>query len=68
MKYRTVSGDTFDKVAYEQYGDEKLAINIIEANLEYAHVIIFGAGVELVVPEIDTTPTPNLPPWKRGDN
>lgn len=67
MKYSTVSGDTFDLIAYNQYGDEKMAIHIIEANIDYAHVVIFGAGTVLTIPSVDITPASNLPPWKRGD-
>lgn len=68
MEYKTVSGDTFDKVAYKFYGDEKQALSIIEANIEYANIIIFGAGVELNIPDIEIAQTTNLPPWKRGSN
>jgi phage tail protein X len=67
MEYRTVSGDTFDKIAKLKYGDEKLALNIIEANIEYANIIVFGAGVNLNIPDIVVNQTANLPPWKRGD-
>ncbi|WP_121614795.1 tail protein X [Virgibacillus halodenitrificans] len=66
MKYRTVSGDTFDKIAYDHYKDEKFAIHIMEANIIYANVLVFNAGVDLIIPDIDVTPTSNLPPWKRG--
>ncbi|WP_163538308.1 tail protein X [Gracilibacillus sp. YIM 98692] len=65
MTYRTVLGDTFDSIAYDHFNDEKLAMEIIEANIEYADVLVFDAGIELTIPEIDTTPIANLPPWKR---
>lgn len=67
MIYKTISGDTFDKIAFDQYGDEKQASNIIEANIEHAHIVIFGSGTELIIPIIDTSASINLPPWKRGD-
>lgn len=66
MEYITVSGDTFDSIAFNFYGDEKQAIHIINANIEYAGVIIFGAGVALNIPEIEVISPSNLPPWKRG--
>lgn len=66
MEYRTVSGDTFDIIAHEIYGDAKLAVHIIQANIEYADIIIFEANIKLKIPEIDTTTSINLPPWKRG--
>lgn len=68
MKYTTVSGDTFDNIAYKMYGDEKHAISIIEANIYFAEVIIFSGGVELNIPKVETASTINLPPWKRGGN
>jgi len=68
VEYKTVSGDTFDKIAYKFYRNEKQALNIIEANIEYANIIIFGAGVELNIPDIEIAQTTNLPPWKRGSN
>lgn len=68
MEYQTVAGDTFDKIAYQHYGDEKEAIHIIEANMEYADTVIFGAGVHLTIPEIAVTTPSNLPPWKRGES
>ena len=68
MEYITVSGDTFDRIAYKHYGDEKHAINIIEANIDYAGIVIFGAGVRLNIPDIEISQTSNLPPWKRGNS
>ena len=66
MGYTTVSGDTFDIISYKQYGDEKQAIHIIESNIEYANIVIFGSGVTLNIPEIEIIKPSNLPPWKRG--
>lgn len=66
MVYTTVSGDTFDIISHKRYGDEKQAVHIIEANIEYANVIIFGSGVRLNIPEIGIIQPSNLPPWKRG--
>lgn len=68
LEYRTVSGDTFDSIAYQIYGDETQAIHIIKANIEYANVIIFGGGTVLNIPEIEVISPANLPPWKRGDD
>lgn len=67
-KYTTISGDTFDIVAKKELGDEKLAGEIIELNLEYSDIILFQAGVELKIPEKDADKvSENLPPWKQGD-
>lgn len=68
MSYITISGDTFDKIALQQWNDERLAVNLIEANIEYADIVIFPAGVELNIPIVDTIASSNLPPWKRDDS
>ena len=64
--YSTKQNDTFDKVAYELYGDEDVASYIIEANPEYADVIIFGTGVELKLPKLERVESSTLPKWKGG--
>ena len=65
ITYTTISGDTFDKVAFNVYEDEMLAGEIIDANIDLAHIVIFDSGTVLQIPEIDTTSVANLPPWKR---
>lgn len=67
LEYTTVSGDTFDLIALNQLGNSNLAGHIIEANLEYAQVLIFGSGTKLFIPEIVESFSSNLPPWKRGN-
>ncbi len=65
-EYTTVKGDTWDTIAYEQYGNEELIAPIISANPEYAETVVFDYGVVLKIPEIDTTEdTAHLPPWRR---
>ncbi|MBQ7215507.1 MAG: tail protein X [Synergistaceae bacterium] len=65
-KYRTVSGDTWDLIAYREYGEyggEKLTSELICANPEYADTVIFSAGAELVIPEAYVPVSRMLPPW-----
>lgn len=64
-KYTTVSGDTFDRIAYDNYGSEAYMGELIAANEAYADTMVFGSGVELVLPEIDTSVKVVLPPWQR---
>ena len=66
--YKTEQGDTWDIIALRVYGDEHFMDTLIKANLEHRKTVIFGHGVVLTVPEIDTTSKEfeaNLPPWKR---
>lgn len=65
-KYITAQGDTFDFLALLFLGDEKLASEIIQANPEYCDVLIFDAGVELLIPTSAAVVLPEtLPPWRR---
>lgn len=64
--YTTISGDTWDIVAYKVYGDEMYMDMLIKANIEHKDTYIFPAGVELTLPEIDLEVSETLPPWKQG--
>lgn len=64
--YTTVSGDTWDIVAYKAYGNEMYMDTLIKANIEYKDTYIFPAGVVLTLPEIELTVSEFLPPWKQG--
>ena len=64
--YTTVSGATWDIVAYKAYGNEMYMDTIIKANIEYKDTYIFPAGVVLTLPEIELTVSESLPPWKQG--
>ncbi|MBQ2616704.1 MAG: tail protein X [Synergistaceae bacterium] len=65
-QYRTVSGDTWDLIAYKVYpkhGRERLMSALIGANPQHINTVIFPAGITLSIPEPDI-PTPRtLPPW-----
>ncbi len=63
--YTTKAGDTWDLIAFELWGDEFKMTDLQEANLEYADILIFDAGVVLAVPEIDNTSSAGLPSWKQ---
>lgn len=63
--YITMAGDTFDILALDAYHDEFQAAEIIRENPQYAHVIIFDAGVKLRIPYLSVKPPETLPPWKR---
>lgn len=66
VTYTTVTGDTWDSIAFDYYTEEKLASLIIQANPGYEDVIVFDAGVELKIPVIDEdAETPDTaPPWR----
>jgi phage tail protein X len=66
-QYITAEGDTFDALALDMYGDEKLSSRIIEFNPDYADVIIFGGNIKLMLPVYDEDEAGSLdtlPPWR----
>lgn len=64
--YTTISGDMWDKIAYEQMGSVLYMDKLIKANVKYAALYIFPAGVVLTIPAVEDEPSMELPPWKRG--
>ena len=65
-QYRTIQGDMWDKIANEQMGTALHMDKLIKANSEYAHIVIFPAGVVLTIPAVEEEEDTMLPPWKRG--
>ena len=65
-EYTTVTGDTWDAIAFDYYTEEKMASLLIQENPEYADVIVFDGGVTLRIPVIDEdAETPDTaPPWR----
>lgn len=64
--YTTISGDMWDKIAYEQMGSVLRTDELIKANARYAATFVFPAGVVLTIPEVEDSVDMELPPWKRG--
>lgn len=64
-KYRTVSGDLWDLISYQQMGDCRHMEKLINANRDKAATFVFKAGAELNIPEVVTTQVTKLPPWRR---
>ena len=63
--YTTSQGDTWDRIALDQMGSEKYMSLIIEANSKYNQVVVFPAGITLVIPAVPAISAVTLPPWKR---
>lgn len=64
--YTTISGDMWDKIAYEQMGSVLHTDKLIRANAEYAELFVLPAGIALAIPEVEDEANMELPPWKRG--
>lgn len=48
--YKTISGDTFDSIAYAEYGSCDYADRIMTANIDKIEYLVFPAGVVLNLP------------------
>ena len=65
-QYVTKQNDTFDKIALYFYGSETADVYLIEANPDYADVLVFSAGTLLWLPKLELIETSTLPAWKGG--
>lgn len=64
--YTTISGDMWDKIAYEQMGSVLHTDKLIRANAQYAALFVLPAGIVLTIPQASDEANMELPPWKRG--
>jgi len=65
-KYTTKQGQTWDQIALEALGNEKLMHLLLQENPEHRFTVFFSAGTELKVPDVSTDDKPEtLPPWKK---
>ena len=68
--YETRQGDTFDKLAFDIYGKEQLFHLITCENPDYNEVVIFEAGITLIIPDLpESAMHANIPkpPWERSE-
>lgn len=64
--YKTISGDEWDVICYKHYGTEVVMDQVMNANPKHIQTVVFSAGIELILPEIDTIKeSANKPPWMR---
>lgn len=64
--YTTIQGDRWDIIALKTLGSELFMDKLMLANTEHKHIVVFGAGTALKIPEINQSIATELPPWKRG--
>ncbi|MBQ8088472.1 MAG: hypothetical protein IJ234_08640 [Clostridia bacterium] len=69
--YHCSANESFDSIAGSWYGDEKYAAQIISANPEYDHKIVFDGGENIYLPEIEIPESSEearlantIAPWK----
>ena len=62
--YQTTAGDTWDKISYKVYGEEKFASELMKANGDKLDEFIFSAGEEIILPNISRETKSKTPPWR----
>ena len=62
--YKTISGDVWDRIAKEVYGDESCTSFLMSNNQEYLDYFVFPDGIELRTPKMPEDET-TLPEWRR---
>lgn len=65
--YKTVQGDTWDGIAFKLYQNSYLMTLLINANPDYADVVIFSSNITLNVPDKPAEASQTLPPWRRDE-
>ena len=66
--YITSQGETWDSIAYEQYGSESFMQLLIEANWPLLDILVFSAGTEIVLPDPPEEVDEDLPFWRTVDD
>lgn len=62
--YYTKQGDTWDKIAYKQYGAEKYMQQLILANWDKLDTLVFSDGEKIIIPDITDEQMENMPAWR----
>ena len=62
--YKTKSGDVWDGIAKEVYGDETYTSFLMEHNQEYLDYFVFPEGIKLAVEDLPEGRASTLPSWR----
>jgi phage tail protein X len=64
--YRCRPGETWDSIAFREYGNSFKASELLAANLKKTNVVVFEGGEVIAIPEIvSASDTAGLPPWRQ---
>lgn len=63
--YTTKQGDMWDTIAFNELGSTSYTDSLMNLNIGYINYLIFPAGVELRLPDIQSKASSTLPPWKK---
>lgn len=67
--YTTISGQTWDQIAYEVYGNEYHCDKLMDANRDKLEYFVFPDGIILKIPSLETIAsftivTNDYPAWR----
>lgn len=68
MEYRTVQGDTWDRISNIFYNTEYFVHTLLQANPELVDIVIFSSNTSVQIPSIEISSyadNSRLPPWKK---
>ena len=64
--YTCKSGESFDLLSGQAYGQETMAGTIIRENPDMCDVVLFDGGETIGLPLVEAVESPDtLPPWRR---
>lgn len=68
--YKTKQGDTWDLISFNVFGSELFSKEIINANKDKSHIMIFSANTKINIPivDLDVIDDSILPPWRKNRN
>ena len=67
--YTTVQGDTWDQIAYNEYGDEGRIDLLMKANPALLDYFVFPSNIEVNIPEDETEEEyDGMPDWRYENN
>lgn len=62
--YTTVSGDMWDSIAYNFYGDVKYIGLLMDNNPDLLDIFVFSDGTSVYIPELPEESDEDLPEWR----
>lgn len=62
--YTTVSGDMWDSIAYNFYGDVKYIGLLMDNNPDLLDISVFSDGTPVYIPELPEENDEDLPEWR----
>lgn len=68
--YITISGQTWDQIAYEVYGEERYCTYLMENNRDKLEYVVFPDGITLLIQDKESlaniSRSSDYPAWRAG--